>query len=95
MLLLHYFDESGGQFGLEANESVEFDQRACHCLFSPAIRPSDGRLMLNTMMYSDEVVEASEIPGLESSRRDRTQRLGLRFVWREFVVIAGHQGKCM
>ncbi len=31
-----------------------------------AIRPSDGRLMLNTMMYSDEVVEASEIPGLEA-----------------------------
>ncbi len=30
-----------------------------------AIRPSDGRLMLNTMMYSDEVVEPSEIPGLE------------------------------
>ncbi|MFW2382983.1 MAG: Ku protein [Acidimicrobiales bacterium] len=31
-----------------------------------AIRPSDGRLMLNTMMYSDEVVDASEIPGLET-----------------------------
>ncbi len=30
-----------------------------------AIRPSNGRLMLNTMMYSDEVVEPSEIPGLE------------------------------
>ena len=30
-----------------------------------AIRPSGGRLMLNTMMYSDEVVEPSEIPGLE------------------------------
>jgi DNA end-binding protein Ku len=30
-----------------------------------AIRPSNGRLMLNTMMYSDEVVEPSEIPGLD------------------------------
>jgi DNA end-binding protein Ku len=30
-----------------------------------AIRPSEGRLMLNTMMYSDEVVEPAEIPGLD------------------------------
>ncbi len=30
-----------------------------------AIRPSEGRLMLNTMMYGDEVVDASEIPGFE------------------------------
>ncbi len=30
-----------------------------------AIRPTDGKLMMNTMMYSDEVVDAGEIPGLE------------------------------
>ncbi len=30
-----------------------------------AIRPTDGKLMLNTMMYSDEVVDTEDIPGFE------------------------------
>ena len=30
-----------------------------------AVRPVDGRLMLSTMVYADELVDASEIPGLE------------------------------
>lgn len=30
-----------------------------------AIRPSNGRLMLSTMIYSDEVVDPAEIPGFD------------------------------
>lgn len=30
-----------------------------------AIRPVDGRLMLSTMMYADELVDPEELPGLE------------------------------
>ncbi len=30
-----------------------------------AIRPVDGRLMLSTMLYADEIVDPAEIPGLE------------------------------
>ncbi len=30
-----------------------------------AIRPTDGRLMMSTMVYADEVVDGEEIPGLE------------------------------
>lgn len=30
-----------------------------------AVRPVDGRLMLSTMIYADEAVDATEIPGLE------------------------------
>jgi DNA end-binding protein Ku len=30
-----------------------------------AVRPVDGRLMLSTMVYADELVDAKEIPGLD------------------------------
>ncbi|MDH3301712.1 MAG: Ku protein [Acidimicrobiia bacterium] len=30
-----------------------------------AIRPTDGRLMMSTMVYADELVSSEEIPGLE------------------------------
>ena len=30
-----------------------------------AIRPTDGKLMISTMVYADELVDADEIPGLE------------------------------
>lgn len=30
-----------------------------------AVRPIDGKLMLSTMVYSDELVDSDEIPGLE------------------------------
>lgn len=30
-----------------------------------AVRPIDGKLMLSTMVYADEIVDAGEIPGLE------------------------------